>query len=452
MKKNMRGKKVASKLRLRNEIGKRLPLTPADAIQNGKDPGLLTHELQLHQAELETQNEALREAQEGIEISRKKFSDLFDFAPVGYFSCNDTVFINEVNLTAAELLESEKNMVVGKPFHLFVVQEDKEIFYRHWNRLRSSALRQSCEVRLQKRNGGIFYAQLVSIPFSGNNEPAGQYLITIFDISDRRRAEEEIKRDEARLESLLKISQFPSHSIRELLDLALSEALELTESEFGYIYHYDESKKEFTLNTWSKGVMEACTIPDQPTVYRLESTGIWGEAVRQAKPIIVNDFHAPNPLKKGYPEGHAPLHRFMTIPVIVEGHIVGVTGVSNKNTDYDDSDVRQLTLLTTFAWKVIDRKRYEDALRASDQLYRSLFENMLDGFAYCKMIFEEGVPKDFIYLTVNKAFEDLTGLKNVTGKKVSEVIPGIRASDAELFEIYGRVALTGKPEQFENYV
>ena len=81
-----------------------------------------------------------------------------------------------------------------------------------------------------------------------------------------------------------------------------------------------------------------------------------------------------------------------------------------------------------------------------------MFENMLNGFAYCRMLFDQDRPQDFIYLDVNNAFETLTGLKNVVGKRVSEVIPGLRESDPELFEIYGRVALTGVPEQFETYV
>ncbi len=101
---------------------------------------------------------------------------------------------------------------------------------------------------------------------------------------------------------------------------------------------------------------------------------------------------------------------------------------------------------------VTRRRQAEDALRESGKRYRSLFENMLSGFAYCKMLFEDGRPEDFTYLEVKSAFEKLTGLKNVAGKKVSEVIPGIRESNPVLFEICGRVALTGKPESFELYL
>ena len=77
---------------------------------------------------------------------------------------------------------------------------------------------------------------------------------------------------------------------------------------------------------------------------------------------------------------------------------------------------------------------------------------MIEGFAYCKMVFENGKPQDFTYLSVNHAFETLTGLKDVIGKRVTEVIPGIREADPELIEIYGRVSLTGKPERFEMFV
>lgn|GEM_PF-197458 len=101
---------------------------------------------------------------------------------------------------------------------------------------------------------------------------------------------------------------------------------------------------------------------------------------------------------------------------------------------------------------ITERRRAESAQHKSERLYRSLFDNMLNGFAYCKMLYNNNVPEDFIYLNVNDSFETLTGLHNVIGKKVSEIIPGIQESDPVLFEIYGRVARTGKPERFEVHV
>lgn len=98
------------------------------------------------------------------------------------------------------------------------------------------------------------------------------------------------------------------------------------------------------------------------------------------------------------------------------------------------------------------QRKTQAALAQSELLYRSLFDHMLNGLAYCRMIIEEGRPPDFVYLSVNEAFETLTGLKEVVGKRASEVIPGIQQSDPQLLETYGRIASSGRPEKFEVYV
>jgi GAF domain-containing protein len=178
-----------------------------------------------------------------------------------------------------------------------------------------------------------------------------------------KRAEEASRIEEKRLRSVVRITQQKATSLRELLDKALEEAIALSDSKLGYIYYYNEGQQEFTLHAWSREAMEECAIPNPPTVYRLDKTGLWGEAVRQRRPIVVNDFSAPNPLKKGYPPGHAPLFRYMTLPVLCDGHIVAVVGVANRARDYTEMDVQQLTMMMDSVWEVAERKRAEEAVR-----------------------------------------------------------------------------------------
>lgn len=87
----------------------------------------------------------------------------------------------------------------------------------------------------------------------------------------------------------------------------------------------------------------------------------------------------------------------------------------------------------------------------SEKVFRDLFENMLNGYTYCKIIpSKDGI--DFIYLNVNKSFERLTGLKNVAGRKISEVLPRIQKTDKILLEVFAKVSQTGNPEVFEWYI
>jgi len=106
----------------------------------------------------------------------------------------------------------------------------------------------------------------------------------------------------------------------------------------------------------------------------------------------------------------------------------------------------------TVVQDISERKAAEAARDETRRRHRSLFENMLDGYAYCRMVFADGKPADFVYLDVNPAFVRLTGLSNVVGRPVSEVIPHLAQSNPELFEIYGRIAAGGGPERFETYV
>ena len=192
------------------------------------------------------------------------------------------------------------------------------------------------------------------------------------DLTERQRTEEEAHRNEARMRSLVSILQYPADSVQDFLDYALNEAIQLTGSKIGYLYRYSEERQEFALNSWSREVMRECGIADPQTCYELDKTGLWGEAVRQRQPIVVNDFTAVHPFKKGYPEGHAKLLKYLTVPIFSRRKIVGVVGVANKESDYDGTDILQLTLLMEAVWKVVERREAEDKERQAVRSFRML--------------------------------------------------------------------------------
>lgn len=234
------------------------------------------------------------------------------------------------------------------------------------------------------------------------NEDQSAYIVgSRRDITEEIKAGEEVRRNLMRNECLVRVLQKDSDSLQDYLDSALEQALQLTQSKYGYIYLYDENKKEFTLNSWSSDVMINCSVHDKTTVYQLDQTGVWGEAVRQRKPIILNNFNAPDPLKKGLPEGHVRFSRYMTIPVTDGKDIVAVVGLADKGSDYHEMDVLQLTILMNGVWKEVVRRNSESLLREEKERLRITLLSVGDG-----VISTDANGK--IQL-MNKVAEDLTG-------------------------------------------
>ena len=169
------------------------------------------------------------------------------------------------------------------------------------------------------------------------------------------------------------------------------------------------------MHSWSKTAMKECAIIDKPIVYPVATTGLWGEAVRQRRPVITNDYAAPNPLKKGHPEGHVAIARHMNIPVFEGKRIVAVAGVGNKETQYDESDVRELTLLMQGMWRLLQRKEADEALRLSELRLRQIIDLVPH------MIFAK--DRNSRFLLANQAMGDACGMppEELIGRPQSEV-------------------------------
>ena len=180
--------------------------------------------------------------------------------------------------------------------------------------------------------------------FAGKGELVGVGGIS-YDITDQKRTEEELRMREERLRLLLAIRSMDEKSLKEVADAVLEAATKLTDSPIGYLALLDEGEKVLTMHAWSSQAMDSCAVPEPTRIFPLESTGLWGEAVRQRRPIITNDYAASTPLKRGLPEGHIPLTRHMNVPLFDGERIVALLGVGNKKRDYLDIDIIHLELL-----------------------------------------------------------------------------------------------------------
>jgi PAS domain S-box-containing protein len=151
----------------------------------------------------------------------------------------------------------------------------------------------------------------------------------------------------------------------------------------------------------------------------------------------------------------------LVVPVHYAGELIGFIGFDSVVEEKIWTEFDKYTLQTfalSVANAIISARSQRNLLLAkekaelSEKQLHSLFENMFDGVAGCKLVIENDVPVDLVILEVNAAFEGLTGLKDVTGKNISEVIPGFMLSESGLVNTLSRVALSGIPERLEVFV
>jgi PAS domain S-box-containing protein len=185
----------------------------------------LLHELQVHQIELEMQNDELRRAQIIIEESRDRYLDLYDFAPIGYLTLNRDGEILETNLTCASLLGIERNKLINQRFVSWVKSEHKDHWYQHFLRTRQSGGKHSCELQLKRGDGSFLYAKLASIQTKAANDAPVRVILT--DITEQIQMEREVqeRRNEmAELHTLHVASQTAASIAHELNQPLLSIA------------------------------------------------------------------------------------------------------------------------------------------------------------------------------------------------------------------------------------
>ena len=315
-----------------------------------------------------------KQANQALKESEKEYRLLVDNLGEGIAGTVENEYFVFANKAAENIFGVKSGDLIGRTLQDFVSEKE-------FNKVKKETLKrkkgEKSSYELEITNAKNEQVRLM-VTASPRYDDTGNYKssFAVFrDITVRKKAQEALKVNESRLSSLVTIFQKEFNSKQELLDLTLEEAVKLTGSKLGFISFYDNETEKFNLYSWSKGVMEESDIDKPQTIFNLQDTGIWGETVRQEKPIIINDFQAPNPLKEGYPKGHLELYKFLGIPIKIDKDIVAVVCVANKKTDYKQDDILHLTILMKNTWSVLQKQEKDEFIQKQNRELTKLNED-----------------------------------------------------------------------------
>ena len=150
----------------------------------------MLHELEVHRVELEMQNAELQKARDDLEAALEKYTDLYDFAPVGYFSIDESDVILETNLTSAALLGVERSRLISRRLLLFVSPASRPNFLAFLKKVFTGSKDQACEALLRKKGGGTFWAGFQATSAVCPKGTRKWCRVAFGDITARKQAEE----------------------------------------------------------------------------------------------------------------------------------------------------------------------------------------------------------------------------------------------------------------------
>ncbi|MCK7575149.1 MAG: response regulator [Chromatiales bacterium] len=288
--------------------------------------------------------------------------------------------------------------------------EDRPLWFEHKHEISRSndpSPHVRLQLRLRRPDGGQRWIEHVCRPVYDVDGTHQGWRGVNRDITARKQGELLMDLQKRRAEALLELPQI-ADELDEIgfMQHGLELAESLTGSLMGFIHLVHADQETIELVAWSRATVEdgGCDLPPNAHHYSISQAGVWADALRQRRPITCNDY--PNcPSKAGLPPDHAPLQRFLTIPVIEGGLVCMLAGVGNKTSDYSELDVESVQLIANAIWRTVRQRRAEQALRLNESRFRRLSMLMSDIVYSCLEVAPDRYKLDWL----NGAVETITG-------------------------------------------
>lgn len=362
-------------------------------------------------------------------------------ADTGYVYLKDKdlkyIFINQ---SLANFFRRPYSEIIGKEDFSLLEKEFAQIS----TRTDLEALNQNrLMITIDTWNGRHFRTTKFPVPLPDGTVGVGAYIWDITEEYTLQRIQERmIKRNRLQLAVLSRRFR----NTQEQLDYALKELLEMSGSQYGYIYSYDEEKQEFHLNCWRQRGQEKDGGRNLKVTYRLDETGTWGDVARKRKPVILSRFDDSDSLDEGELNLSGRFETFMSVPVIIADKLVAAVGLANKKGAYDDTDVSEMTMLMSGVWNAVQRREASETLAYERNKYYQTLLSIGDGV----MVIDRDRNIEFL----NGAASRLTGwpLDEAIGMNYRQVfVLSGEPEDVTVDDALDRVFSTGEAQSFGNY-
>jgi len=282
----------------------------------------------------------------------------------------------------------------------------KEVFEKQVRR----ELKTAENMPILRKDGSLFYADISSARISLEGR---EYMLGFFrDISKRKCFEERLLRSNTLLSTFKDIASYKESDIQELCSYLLDSIVLIAQSAYGFFGFMSDDEETMTIHAWSGEAMTGCSVVDKPIHFSIPQAGIWAESIRHRHTVIINDYNAAHPAKKGLPEGHVSLENLMSVPIFSGDKIVGVAAVANRPGGFSEQLGEEILAFCTNIWSIVERREAEANTRKSLAETKRREKELAVLLSSAQSILEENINFELSARRIFDAGREMTGAKS----------------------------------------